>query len=240
VVLDGSSAINESMLTGEPLPVEKQGGDRVTGGTLNGDGALVMRAERIGEDTMLSQIVGMVSHAARSRARVQRLVDRVSAYFVPAVVVIALLTFAVWSIIGPEPRLPHAVLSAVAVLIIACSCALGLATPMSIMVSIGAGAHQGVLVKDADALESLSKVNTLILDKTGTLTEGKPRVTAVELAPGVERAKLFAIVAAAEQGTEHPIARAIVEHASSPGSGAPAGGRGSPRSGPRARNRCEG
>ncbi len=215
VVVSGQSAVDESMLTGEPIPAEKGAADHVTGGTLNGDGALVIRAERVGEDTMLSQIVAMVSQAARSRARVQRLVDRVSAYFVPAVLAVATLTFAIWLIAGPEPRLAHALVSAVAVLIIACPCALGLATPMSIMVATGAGAHAGILVKNADALEALSKVTTLVVDKTGTLTEGKPRVQSVEVAPGMDRAALLGIVAAAELASEHPLARAIVEHARS-------------------------
>ena len=213
VVVEGSSAVDESMLSGEPLPIEKASGDKVTGGTLNGNGALVVRAERIGEDTMLAQIVAMVSQAARSRARVQKLVDRVSAWFVPAVVGIAVVTFAIWFAVGPEPRAPHAFVSAVAVLIIACPCALGLATPMSIMVATGAGAQVGVLVKDADALESLAKVTTLVVDKTGTLTEGKPRVHTVEIAPGVDRDELLRIVAAAEAASEHPLARAVVEHA---------------------------
>jgi Cu+-exporting ATPase len=216
-ILEGTSAVDESMLTGEPLPADKGPGDRVTGGTLNGAGALVMRAERVGEDTMLAQIVAMVSRAARSRARVQRLVDRVSGYFVPAVVAAAALAFAVWMVVGPEPRLAHALVSAVAVLVIACPCALGLATPMSIMVATGAGAHAGVLVKDADALEALSKVTTLVVDKTGTLTEGKPRVHAVETDSGTERQLVIRLVAAAERASEHPLARAVVEHARSEG-----------------------
>jgi P-type Cu+ transporter len=215
VVVEGASAVDESMLTGEPVPVEKGEGDDVTGGTLNGDGALVVRASRIGQDTMLARIVAMVSQAARSRARVQRLVDRVSAYFVPAVVGVAALAFAVWFFVGPEPRATHALVSAVAVLIIACPCALGLATPMSIMVATGAGAHAGVLVKDADALESLAKVTTLVVDKTGTLTEGKPRVHAVETV--LDRAELLRIVGAAEAASEHVLARAVVEHASAEG-----------------------
>jgi P-type Cu+ transporter len=215
VVLEGASAVDESMLTGEPGPVEKGAGDTVTGGTLNGNGALVVRAERVGEDTVLARIVAMVSQAARSRARVQRLVDRVSAYFVPAVVGIAVLAFAVWLVAGPEPQLAHALVSAVAVLIIACPCALGLATPMSIMVATGVGAHAGVLVKDADALEMIGKVNTLVVDKTGTVTEGKPRVHAIEMEPGVDRAEVSKLVAAAEAASEHPLARAIVDRARS-------------------------
>jgi P-type Cu+ transporter len=214
---EGRSAIDESMITGEPIPADKEKGDRVTGGTLNGDGALVVRATRVGAETTLSQIVAMVSEAARSRARVQRLVDRVSAVFVPAVIVVAVLAFAVWYAAGPDPRIAHALASAVAVLIIACPCALGLATPMSIMVATGAGAHAGVLVKDADALETLSKVTTLIVDKTGTVTEGKPRVHEVVVAPGWDRAEVLRLVAAAELGSEHPLARAVVDHARSEG-----------------------
>ena len=212
-VVEGHSAVDESMLTGEPMPVEKEKGDPVTGGTLNGDGALVIRAERVGNDTLLAQIVKMVSDAARSRAPVQKLVDRVSAIFVPAVLVIAAATFAVWLLVGPDPRFPHALVAAVSVLIIACPCALGLATPMSIMVATGTGAKLGVLVKDAEALETLSKVTTLVVDKTGTLTEGKPRVHAVEIADGLEASEVMSLVTAAELGSEHPLARAIVEHA---------------------------
>ncbi len=213
VIVEGSSAVDESMLTGEPIPAEKATGDRVTGGTLNGDGALVIRAERIGEDTMLARIVALVSQAARSRARVQRLVDRISAVFVPIVLFVALAAFVLWTVFGPAPAIAHGLTSAVAVLIIACPCALGLATPMSIMVATGTGARHGVLVKDADALETLSKVTTLVLDKTGTLTEGKPHVLAVELAPEVDRKELFSIVTAAERRSEHPLAKAIVDSA---------------------------
>ncbi len=216
-IVEGASAVDESMLTGEPIPADKAKGDRVTGGTLNGDGALLIEAERVGEDTMLAQIVEMVSHAARSRARVQRLVDRVSAWFVPSVVAIAVLAFVVWLAVGPDPRFAHALTTAVAVIIIACPCALGLATPMSIMVATGAGAHAGVLVKDADALETLSKVTTLIVDKTGTVTEGKPRVHAVEIASDLDRAEVLALVAEAERGSEHPLARAVVDHADAEG-----------------------
>jgi len=214
---EGESAIDESMITGEPLPVDKAAGDRVTGGTLNGDGALVVRAERVGKDTLLAQIVRMVSDAARSRAPVQKLVDRVSAVFVPAVVLAAALAFVAWMLVGPDPRVPHAFVAAVAVLIIACPCALGLATPMSIMVASGTGARAGVLVKDAEALEMLSKVSTLVVDKTGTLTEGKPKVQAVELAEGVDRRRVIGRVVLAELGSEHPLARAIVLHAKSEG-----------------------
>ncbi len=214
-IVEGRSSIDESMITGEPIPVEKEPEDRVTGGTLNGDGALVIRADRIGQDTLLSQIVKMVSEASRSRAPVQKLVDRVSGVFVPGVMAIAAVTFAIWFFVGPEPRVPHAFVAAVAVLIIACPCALGLATPMSIMVATGTGAKAGVLVKDAEALETLSKVTTLVVDKTGTLTEGKPRVRDVELVAGADRATVIARVVAAELGSEHPLARAIVDHARS-------------------------
>ncbi|MBN9159643.1 MAG: copper-translocating P-type ATPase [Myxococcales bacterium 68-20] len=217
VVLSGHSYVDESMITGEPLPVEKGAGDRVTGGTLGGDGALVMEVERVGRDSLLSNIVAMVGEAARSRARVQRLVDRVSAWFVPAVIVIAAGTFVAWYAFGPDPRLAHALVTAVSVLIIACPCALGLATPMSIMVAMGTGAHSGVLVKDADALETLGRVTTVALDKTGTITEGKPRVSAVDLEPGTPRGETIALVAAAEQASEHPLARAVVEHAAEEG-----------------------
>jgi Cu+-exporting ATPase len=212
-IVEGRSAIDESMITGEPIPVEKGPEDKVTGGTLNGDGALVIQADRVGNDTLLSQIVKMVSDASRSRAPVQKLVDRVSSVFVPVIIAIAVVTFVVWLVVGPDPRVPHAFVAAVAVLIIACPCALGLATPMSIMVATGTGANAGVLVKDAEALETLSKVTTLVVDKTGTLTEGKPRVQSVELASGVDRATVIGRVVAAELGSEHPLARAIVEHA---------------------------
>jgi Cu+-exporting ATPase len=210
---EGASAVDESMLTGEPLPVDKAPGDRVTGGTMNGQGALVVVAERVGRDTTLARIVDMVSHAARSRARVQRLVDRASALFVPSVVVVAGVTFVAWLAWGPEPRVAHALAGSVAVLIIACPCALGLATPMSIMVATGRGAHAGVLVKDADALETLSKVDVVVVDKTGTLTEGRPRVHEVSLVDGADRHDVLRIVAAAEIASEHPLARAVVEHA---------------------------
>jgi len=210
---DGASAVDEAMLTGEPLAVEKTRGDRVTGGTLNGDGALVVRVDRTGADTTLSRIVAMVSEAARSRARVQRAVDRLSAIFVPAVIVAALVSFAAWYVLGPEPRIAHALSTAVAVLIIACPCALGLATPMSIMVATGTGARLGVLVKDADALESLARVTTLVLDKTGTLTEGKPTVERVVMAPASDRTEVLRLVGSVERGSEHPLARALVDHA---------------------------
>ena len=180
VVLEGHSAIDESMITGEPLPAEKSAGDKVTGATVNSTGSFVMRADRVGSDTLLAQIVHMVAEAQRSRAPIQALADTVSGWFVPAVIVIAVLAFIVWSIVGPPPAMSYALLAAVAVLIIACPCALGLATPMSIMVGTGRGAHAGVLVKNAEALELMEKVDTLVVDKTGTLTEGKPRLVGVD------------------------------------------------------------
>jgi Cu+-exporting ATPase len=179
-IREGASAVDESMVTGEPMPVEKTAGDKVTGGTLNTSGSFVMQAERVGSETLLAQIVKLVSEAQRSRAPMQRLADKVSGYFVPAVVAAAVLTFLSWALLGPEPRLAHALVNAVAVLIIACPCALGLATPMSIMVAVGRGAHAGVLVRNAEALETLAKVDTLVVDKTGTLTEGKPQVGNIE------------------------------------------------------------
>jgi P-type Cu+ transporter len=213
IVLEGESAVDESMITGEPVPVEKAQGSRLTGGTVNGTGGLVMRAERVGSETLLAQIVRMVSEAQRTRAPIQRLADTVSAYFVPAVVLIAVLTFIVWALIGPEPRLAYALVNAVAVLIIACPCALGLATPMSIMVGTGRGATAGVLVKNAEALEILEKVDTLVMDKTGTLTEGKPRLTSVVALPGQDELALLGLAASLERGSEHPLAAAIVEGA---------------------------
>jgi Cu+-exporting ATPase len=210
IVLEGESAVDESMITGEPVPVEKVPGGLLTGGTVNGTGSLVMRAERVGSETLLAQIVRMVSAAQRTRAPIQRLADTVSAYFVPAVVLIAVLTSIVWALIGPEPRLAYALVNAVAVLIIACPCALGLATPMSIMVATGRGAMAGVLVKNAEALEILEKVDTLVMDKTGTLTEGKPRLTSVVAQPGEDEATLLHLAASLERGSEHPLAAAIV------------------------------
>jgi Cu+-exporting ATPase len=210
VVLEGSSSVDESMITGEPIPVEKTVGSRVTGGTVNNTGSFVMRADRVGSETLLAQIVRMVGEAQRSRAPIQRLADRVSAYFVPAVVLIAILTFIAWGVFGPEPRLAYALVNAVAVLIIACPCALGLATPMSIMVGTGRGATAGVLIKNAEALEVMETVDTLVVDKTGTLTEGKPRLaTVVALADGEETA-LLRLAASLERGSEHPLAAAIV------------------------------
>ncbi len=212
-VLEGRSSVDESMISGEPVPVEKSAGDRVTGATLNGTGALVIRAERVGSDTLLAQIVRMVSDAQRSRAPIQRLADRVSSYFVPAVIVIAALSFVAWSLLGPEPRLAHGLVAAVNVLIIACPCALGLATPMSIMVGVGRGAGLGVLVRDAEALEALEKVDTLVVDKTGTLTEGRPRLAVVEAVPGWQEDDVLRLAASLEQGSEHPLAAAIVSGA---------------------------
>jgi Cu+-exporting ATPase len=213
VVLEGVSAVDESMVTGEPLPVEKRQGDRVTGGTLNGSGGFVMQAERVGSETLLAQIVRMVSEAQRSRAPIQRLADVVSSYFVPGVVVAAVATFIVWALVGPSPRLAYALVNAVAVLIIACPCALGLATPMSIMVGTGRGATAGVLIKNAEALEIFEKVDTLVVDKTGTLTEGRPRVTSVQLAAGrpvASEQELLRLAASLERASEHPLAGAIL------------------------------
>ena len=209
VVLEGGSSVDESMVTGESIPVEKTPDSRVIGGTVNGTGSFVMRAERIGRDTLLAQIVHMVSEAQRSRAPIQRLADVVSSYFVPAVVLVAVLTFIGWGVWGPEPRLAYGLVNAVAVLIIACPCALGLATPMSIMVATGRGALAGVLVRNAEALELLEKVDTLVVDKTGTLTEGKPKLVTVEAA-GQSSTELLELAATLERGSEHPLAAAIV------------------------------
>jgi Cu+-exporting ATPase len=212
-VLEGTSGVDESMVSGEPIPVEKVPGSRITGGTLNQTGTFVMRAERVGKDTLLSQIVKRVSEAQRSRAPIQRLADQVSAWFVPLVIVAAAVTAIVWSTVGPEPRLAHAVVNAVAVLIIACPCALGLATPMSIMVGTGRGARAGVLVRDAEALELLAKVDVLVVDKTGTLTEGKPALVSVEASNGVDPELMLRFAASLERGSEHPLASAIVRGA---------------------------
>jgi len=213
VILEGHGAIDESMVTGEPIPVEKGPGDRVIGATVNGTGALVIRAERVGSETFLGQIVRMVSEAQRSRAPIQALADRVAGYFVPAVVGVALLTFLAWAAWGPEPRMAYAIVNAVAVLIIACPCALGLATPMSIMVASGRGASAGVLFKNAEAIETLRKVDTLAFDKTGTLTEGKPRLMTVEAAAAADEPTLLGLAAALERSSEHPLAAAIVRGA---------------------------
>ena len=212
-VLEGSSSVDESMISGEPIPVEKHSGDRVIGGTVNGTGGLVIRAERVGADTVLAQIVRMVSEARRTRAPIQRLADVVSGYFVPAVVLVAVVTFLAWSLVGPAPRMVHALVNAVAVLIIACPCALGLATPMSIMVGTGRGARAGVLIKNAEALEILERVDTLVIDKTGTLTEGKPRLVSITPAPGQDESELFRLAASLEQASEHPLAAAITQAA---------------------------
>jgi len=213
IVIEGESFVDESMITGEPIPVEKKRGDKVVGGTVNSTGGFVMQAERVGSETLLAQIVRMVSEAQRSRAPIQRLADIVSSYFVPAVILIAVVTFIVWSLIGPEPRLAHAIVNAVAVLIIACPCALGLATPMSIMVGTGRGAIAGVLIKNAEALEVMEKVDTLIVDKTGTLTEGKPRLSSVVPLPDWNESELLRLAASIERSSEHPLATAIVSGA---------------------------
>jgi Cu+-exporting ATPase len=213
VVLEGASSVDESMITGEPIPVEKKTGDRVTGATVNANGSLQIRAERVGADTLLAHIVRMVSEAQRSRAPIQKLADKVAGYFVPAVVSAAALTFIVWSFAGPSPRLAHALICAIAVLIIACPCALGLATPMSIMVAMGKGAKSGVLFKNAEAIEFMRKVDTLVIDKTGTLTEGKPKLVSVRPAPGFDETKLLHLAASLERASEHPLAAAIVSGA---------------------------
>jgi Cu+-exporting ATPase len=210
VVLEGHSSVDESMITGESVPIEKAEGSRVIGATVNSSGSFIMRAERVGSETLLAQIVKMVSEAQRSRAPIQRLADKVAAWFVPAVIAIAVLTFIAWAAFGPEPRLAHAIVNAVAVLIIACPCALGLATPMAIMVGTGRGAHAGVLIKNAEALETLEKVDTLVVDKTGTLTEGKPRVVSVIPVADISETKLLRMAASLEQGSEHPLASAIL------------------------------
>ncbi len=210
VVIEGRSSVDESMLTGEPLPVAKEANSALTGGTVNGTGSLVMEAQAIGNDTMLARIVRMVAEAQRSRAPIQAVADRISGWFVPLVIAIALASFVIWSLVGPEPRIGHALLSAIAVLIIACPCALGLATPMSIMVATGRGAHAGVLVKHAEALQAFEKVDTLVIDKTGTLTEGKPKLVAIETIGGMDKNELLALTAAVEERSEHPLAHAIM------------------------------
>ena len=212
-VVEGHSSVDESMITGEPVPVEKSAGDKVTGATVNGTGSVLMRATHVGKDTMLSQIVRMVAAAQRSRAPVQKLADQVSAWFVPSVIIVSVIAFIVWSMFGPAPPLGHAIVNAIAVLIIACPCALGLATPMSIMVGIGRGATSGVLVKNAEALELMERVDTLVVDKTGTLTRGRPKLVAVEPANGVDETEVLRLAAALERGSEHPLAAAIVEAA---------------------------
>src|SRR5882672_2528300 len=216
-VLEGTTAIDESMMTGESIPVEKGPGDRVVGGTVNGTGSLVMRAERVGSDTLLARIVNMVAQAQRSRAPIQKLADVVSGYFVPAVVAVAVVTAIVWAAVGPEPRMAHAIVNAVAVLIIACPCALGLATPMSIMVAMGKGAATGVLFRNAEAIEVMRTVDTLVVDKTGTLTVGKPKLMSVRPAPGWDESRVLRLAATLEQGSEHPLAAAIVSGAAERG-----------------------
>jgi Cu+-exporting ATPase len=210
VVVEGKSSVDESMVTGEPIPVEKQSGDRLVGATINGTGALVMRAEKVGSETLLARIVAMVAEAQRSRAPIQKLADLVAAWFVPTVIGVAVATFVVWSIAGPAPRMAHALVNAIAVLIIACPCALGLATPMSIMVATGRGATMGVLFRNAEAIEALRAVDTLVVDKTGTLTEGKPRLVDVVPADGIDDARLLRVAASLERASEHPLAAAIV------------------------------
>lgn len=210
-VTEGHSSVDESMVTGEPIPVEKHAGDEVTGGTVNGTGGLIMTATRVGDATLLAQIVRMVAEAQRSRAPIQKLVDTVSSYFVPAVVMIAMLTFIIWGLFGPSPAMAFAIVNAVAVLIIACPCALGLATPMSIMVGTGKGAQNGILIKNAEALETFEKVTTIVVDKTGTLTEGKPKLVMIKPAGGFNEKTLLTYVAAVELASEHPLAQAIVE-----------------------------
>jgi Cu+-exporting ATPase len=212
-VLDGKSNIDESMITGEPVPVGKRAGDRVIGATINQTGALLMKAEKVGSETMLAQIVQMVSEAQRSRAPIQKLADLAAGYFVPAVVVVAVVTFIVWSVWGPAPAMAYALVNAVAVLIIACPCALGLATPMSVMVGVGRGARAGVLIRDAESLEVMEKIDTLVVDKTGTLTEGRPRLVTIEPSEGIAEEKLFRLAASLERGNEHPLAAAIVQAA---------------------------
>jgi P-type Cu+ transporter len=209
-IVDGKTSVDESMITGEPMPVEKSGGDKVTGGTVNQTGSVIMQAESVGSETVLARIVEMVAQAQRSRAPIQGLADKVAAWFVPAVIVAAIVTFVIWATLGPEPRFAYAIVNAVAVLIIACPCALGLATPMSIMVGVGRGAQAGVLIKQAEAMERLEKVNTLVVDKTGTLTEGKPRLTTILPFDSLNENELLAAAAAVEQQSEHPLASAIV------------------------------
>ncbi|MDX1481855.1 MAG: copper-translocating P-type ATPase [Woeseiaceae bacterium] len=220
-VIDGRSAVDESMISGEPMPVEKREGDEVVGGTVNGTGSFVMEVTQVGDDTLLSQIVRMVSEAQRSRAPIQKLADTVAAWFVPAVVVVAVLTFVVWALVGPEPAMAYAIVNAVAVLIIACPCALGLATPMSIMVGTGKGAQNGILIKNAEALETFEKVDTVVVDKTGTLTEGRPELVMIEAAGGIDEGRLLSLVAAVEKASEHPLAQAIVSAAQARSLGIP-------------------
>jgi Cu+-exporting ATPase len=216
-ILEGRSAIDESMVTGESMPVTKTAGEKVIGGTMNQSGGFVMRADKVGRDTVLAQIVQMVAQAQRSRAPIQRLADQVSGWFVPTVILVSLIAFSAWSIWGPEPRVTFGLIAAVSVLIIACPCALGLATPMSIMVGVGRGAQSGVLIKNAEALERMEKIDTLVVDKTGTLTEGKPSVVAIKTAPGIDESELLRLTASLERSSEHPLAAAIVRSANERG-----------------------
>jgi Cu+-exporting ATPase len=213
VVVEGSSSVDESMVSGEPIPVAKGAGDRVIGATVNGTGSLVVKAEKVGAETLLARIVAMVAEAQRSRAPIQKLADVVAGYFVPAVLAVAVVTFVVWALVGPSPRMAHAIINAVGVLIIACPCALGLATPVSIMVAMGRGATLGVLFRNAEAIEQMRKVDTLVVDKTGTLTEGKPRLVALLAAPGFDDGRVLRLAASLERGSEHPLAAAIVQGA---------------------------
>src|SRR4029453_16283324 len=217
VVVEGRSTVDESMRTGEQMPSEKQGGDTVTGGTINGTGSFLLRAEHVGSETVLARIVQMVAEAQRSRAPIQALAGKLAGFFVPAVLGIAVLTFVVWLFLGPEPRLAHAIVNSVAVLIIACPCALGLATPMSVMVGVGRGAQAGVLVKSAESLERLENVTIIVVDKTGTLTEGRPGVVEVRPVEGVEESELLRFAASVERTSEHPVGAAIVEAAKTRG-----------------------
>tara|TARA_R110002073_G_scaffold119869_1_gene261462 strand:- start:468 stop:2246 length:1779 start_codon:yes stop_codon:yes gene_type:complete len=213
VVIEGHSSVDESMITGEPVPVAKEAGVQVTGGTVNTTGSFIFEVERVGSETMLAQIVQMVSDAQRSRAPIQKLVDAVSAWFVPAVIVIAVISFVLWSTLGPSPAMAYALIASISVLIIACPCALGLATPMSIMVAAGKGAKNGVLIKDAEALEVFGKITTVVVDKTGTLTEGKPKLVEVHSIDGIDQKRMLSLIAAAERSSEHPLASAIVKGA---------------------------
>jgi Cu+-exporting ATPase len=221
IVIEGEGSVDESMLTGEPLPVEKLSGSRVSAGTMNGGGTFLLRAERVGAETLLAQIVRLVAEAQRSRAPIQRLADKVAGWFVPAVVAVAVATFAAWLLLGPDPRFSHALVNAVAVLIIACPCALGLATPISIMVATGRGAQAGILVRSAEALETLARVDTLLVDKTGTLTEGKPRLVSVEPVAEIATGEILRLAAALERGSEHPLAAAILQAAAERGIAVP-------------------
>ncbi len=222
VILEGSSSVDESMMTGESIPIEKHKGDRIIGATLNGHGSMILQADKVGADTLLSRIVNMVAEAQRSRAPIQRLADQVSAYFVPVVILVAIVTFVLWAWLGPKPSLAYAIVNAVSVLIIACPCALGLATPMSIMVASGKGASVGVLFRSAEAIETLRKVDTLVVDKTGTLTEGKPSLVGLEVVSGFDKDEVLRLAAGLEQGSEHPLAAAIVKNAEEKGMQIPA------------------